>query len=290
MMIEPDSLDSGGSDALKNPWNRRIAVITVLTTFTALAAALWLVLGSGVAVPKKFKIAYPVGTPNLSSPSRIGPPSATAMRGYTLDYVTEFPGSFVPSGWNVFEGIPGGDPGGQFAATHVIVSDGLLHLNTWKDPKYHNKWVTGGLCQCGVGRTYRAYFVRSRVTGVGPNEVQLLWPISDVWPPEVDFNETGANVDSTSSTVHFGKSNQIDQQTLAIDLRKWHTWGVVWTPSSIIYVVDGKAWSAVTTAAEIPHVPMRIDLEQRTMCHIKRQCPTKPVSMLVDWIAEYAPK
>jgi hypothetical protein len=32
---------------------------------------------------------------------------------------------------------------------------------------------------------------------------------------------------------------------------------------------------------------MRLDLEQRAECAIHQQCPAAPVSMLVDWVAEY---
>ena len=104
------------------------------------------------------------------------------------------------------------------------MSGGLLQLNAWKDPQYQDKWVTGGLCQCKLAKTYGAYFVRSRVTGPGPNEVELLWPASNAWPPEIDFNETG-ELASTSSTVHFSTINLFDQRNIYIDMSQWHTWG-----------------------------------------------------------------
>ncbi|HVA71037.1 MAG TPA: glycoside hydrolase family 16 protein [Acidimicrobiales bacterium] len=136
-------------------------------------------------------------------------------------------------------------------------------------------------------RTYSAYFVRSRVTGGGASEVQLLWPQANTWPPEVDFNETGGRINSTSSTVHFGPTNQIDQRELRINMVRWHTWGVIWTPKSIKYVVDGVVWASVTTASEIPNIAMTLRLQQQTWCFQGRLCPTAPVSMLVKWVAEY---
>jgi len=214
--------------------------------------------------------------------------TSNALPGYQLEYVNNFDGSTLPPGWDVFSGLPGGDPGGQFASTHVLVQGGLLRLNTWRDPKYQDRWVTGGLCQCGVTRKFGAYFVRSRVTGGGANEVQLLWPATNTWPPEIDFNENGGSLNSTSSTVHWGATNQTDQHSLSVDMTKWHTWGVIWTPTAIIYVIDGKAWAVVTETVEIAKVPMRLDLEQRTQCQSGFQCPRAPVSMLVDWVAEYA--
>ncbi|NNN00664.1 MAG: glycoside hydrolase family 16 protein [Acidimicrobiaceae bacterium] len=234
-------------------------------------------------------VSFPVGTSSKSSPSGLAPPPINAMTGFHLTYVNNFNGTKLPVGWDVFTGIPGGAPGGQFGSAHVQVGGGLLRLNTWRDPRYQNRWVTGGLCQCGLTRIYGAYFVRSRVTGGGANEVQLLWPANNTWPPEIDFNENGGNLNATSSTVHWGSRNFAVRRVLAIDMTKWHTWGVVWTHSKIDFVVDGHVWTSITQPAAITRIPMRLDLEQRTICSEHRQCPTTPVSMLVDWIAEYAP-
>lgn len=230
---------------------------------------------------------YPLGTIDLSEPSGLAPPKANAMPGYTLRYVTDFPGTSLPAGWEVFTGIPGGDPGGQFGKAHVTVGHGMLELNTWKDAQYGDKWVTGGLSQYAVSLTYGAYFIRSRVTGVGPNEVQLLWPANNTWPPEIDFNESGRGDTTTTATVHWGKLNEIEQHSIRVDLTEWHTWGVVWTSKSIIFVVDGHAWAEVAEPAAIPHEAMNLDLEQRAMCSLGFDCPTAPESMQVDWIAEY---
>jgi beta-glucanase (GH16 family) len=164
----------------------------------------------------------------------------------------------------------------------------MLQLNTWQDPAYSDEWVTGGVCQCGYSQTYGAYFVRSRLTGPGPTGVELLWPVADVWPPEIDFNETGGDTTSTSATLHFGSSNSQDQQTLSIDMTQWHTWGVIWTPTSITYTVDGRAWGTVAVSSEIPDQAMTLDLQQQTWCGSGWACPTSDQSMDVDWVAEYA--
>ncbi len=232
--------------------------------------------------------AYPVGTPDNSEPSGMAPPAADALAGYSSSYTTDFTGTSLPAGWDVYSGTPGGDPGGQFGAAHVAVSGGLLQLNTWQDPAYGSEWVTGGLCQCGLARTYGAYFVRSRVTGAGPTAVMLLWPSAPVWPPEIDFNETGGDVAATSSTVHFGADNAIIQRHLTIDMTKWHTWGVIWTASSVTYTVDGVVWGSVSTAGTIPSQDMTLDLQQQTWCSSGWACPSSPQSMQVDWVAEYA--
>ena len=282
-------MDGSGARLAHGHRGIRIALITVVTAAAALYVGIASVL-TGTAIHKTsttLPTAYPIGVTDTSEPSGYAPPTATAMVGYIETYVSDFLGTSLPSGWETFTGVPGSDPEGQFGSAHVTVSGGLLRLNTWRDPTYNNEWVTGGLCQCSPSQTYGAYFVRSRVTGAGPTEVELLWPASNIWPPEIDFNESGSVTKSTSATVHDG--THIDQRTLMIDGTHWHTWGVIWTPTSITYTVDGRAWGRVTQSAEIPHQPMELHIQQQTDCNLSYECPTAPESMYVDWVAEYSP-
>jgi Glycosyl hydrolases family 16 len=272
----------------------RVVVLTVLIFGLALSAVVLLALEgptpratlSSTATTLR-AATFPVGAVNVREPSRVSPPGGAALPGYRRVYATDFKGSSLPAGWVDFTGVPGGDPGGQFAPSHVVVTHGMLELNTWRDPSYNDKWVSGGLCQCGDQHTYGAFFVRSRITGAGPNEVELLWPASNKWPPEIDFYETGSKDNSTSWTLHYGKDNNFVQQTLRVDQTAWHTWGVIWTPTKITYTVDGRVWGSFSGTYAIPTVPMTLDLQQRPGCSLGPVCTSVPQSMLVDWVAEY---
>lgn len=233
---------------------------------------------------------YPIGIANASEPSGFAPTAPNALTGYSMSYVSDFEGSAIPIGWNVFTGVPGGDPGGQFGMAHVVVANGMLQLNAWRDPQYKNKWVTGGLCQCGLKKVYGAYFVRSRVTGAGPTEVELLWPFNNKWPPEIDFNESAGSVTSSTSTIHWSPVDNIEQSHISINMKQWHTWGLVWTATAVTYFVDGQVWGRVTNPNEITKTPMTLNLEQIALCSSHRECPTRPVSMQVDWVTEYTSK
>jgi hypothetical protein len=272
-------------------WNRRIGVTIVLTASVVVIAVVLFALNSSQTTihPPSSDSPYPTGVYNSAEPSGLAPTGAKSLAGYKLSYLNDFRGTTLDSGWNLFTGIPNGDPGGQFASSHVVVSNGLLQLNTWKDPAYQNRWITGGLCQCGVPITYGAYFIRSRITAAGPNEVELLWPKTNTWPPEIDFNETQGLSTSTTSTLHWGAINQIDQRTVTVDMLQWHTWGLIWTPKSITYLVDGQVWGTISNVTEITTVPMTLDFEQLAFCSQHRECPTRPTSMLIDWITEYTP-
>lgn len=231
---------------------------------------------------------YPDGVPDGVEPSGESPPTSTAMPGYRESYVDDFGNSSALAGWTIFQGPTIGDSGGEFARSHVTVSGGLLQLNAWQDPAYANAWATGGVCQCDTNHTYGAYFVRSRLTGPGPTEVEML--MAQVgWPPEVDFNETRESDGNTVATLHFTAANLQDYRRLTIDLTQWHTWGVVWTPTSVTYTLDGQAWGTITTTSEIPDQPMHLDLTQQTWCSSGFACPTRPESTEIDWVAEYTP-
>jgi outer membrane protein OmpA-like peptidoglycan-associated protein len=236
---------------------------------------------------------FPTGSADAAEPSGEAPPSPTGFPGYVETYSNDFTGTTIPPGWTVFEGTDtiDHDTGEQFAASHDVVSDGVLSLNTWMDPAYNNEWVTGGICRCQDSKTYGAYFVRSRQTGAGPTGVDLLWPTTNTWPPEIDFNETVGVTNATTATVIWGDAGgqrQQSQVALDIDMTQWHTWGVIWTPTSLLYTVDGKVWGQFDVPSEIPSVPMTLHLQSQTWCVFNYACPTAPESTLVDWVAEYS--
>jgi hypothetical protein len=234
---------------------------------------------------------YPVGTPDRLEPSSMAPPSATAFPGYRLSYVNDFNTAHIPPGWLLFSGHPGGIPTANFSTSHVIVSQGLLQLKTSRDPAFNDRWTTGGLCQCRHPVKYGAFFVRSRITGPGANSVELLWPWNNAsWPPELDFNENLNHLFLTTSTTHWGTVNHAQFDIVRINMLNWHTWGVIWTPTYVLYVVDGHPWHEFSVAGEVPTIPMTLDFEQRALCPSAAECPTAPSALLIDWVAEYRPR
>jgi len=147
--------------------------------------------------------------------------------------------------------------------------------------------MTGGVCDCGHPFRYGAVFVRSRMTGAGATQVEMLWPMKGAIP-EVDFTETFGGILQSTATVHYGASDTQIHRTTAATMLRWHTWGVIWAPTSLTYTLDGRPWSEVRTPAAIPHVPMSVHLQQQTWCSSHFACPTVPVSTEVAWVARYA--
>jgi len=218
-------------------------------------------------------------------PSGDAPPTSSYLPGYSLSYETTFPGTSLPSGWAAFQGAAAGDPGSQWSPSNVTVGGGLLQLNATQN---NGQWVTGGVSSSRA-LTYGAIFVNSRVTGAGPTQVEMLYPVSG-WPPEVDFDETYGGTTYSMATDHYGGSANLQiHDTYDVDMTQWHTWGIIWTPSSISYTIDGTVWATVAGSGEVPDQPMTLNIQQQTYCGASSPyaCPTSNASTQVDWVAEF---
>ncbi len=202
-----------------------------------------------------------------------------------------------PAVWKVYWGQPGGDPGGWFDPSHVYTSGGMLVISAYQDPADGGAWATGGVSTSpSFDQTYGKYEVRFRMdAGVGIAHTILLWPQSNAWPPEVDFSEdNGGDRQTDYATLHYGASNTMIQNQLAVNLTQWHTLGVEWTPGRLVYTVDGRDWATVSNP-NVPSIPMSLDIQtQAWACGTSswEHCPnaTTPahVNLDVDWAVAYA--
>lgn len=276
----------------RKPIRRLTLVIVAVALLLPLSSLASSSLASAGGVKPRFVLPhtatteFPKGVPNVSEPSGQAPPSATSFPGYVQRYVQDFNGTTLPPKWDVFTGKANGGSGSQWGSAHVVVGGGLLSLNTYQDPAYNNQWVSGGLCMCGAPSTYGAYFVRSRETGPGPTVVELLWPVV-AWPPEIDFNETNGDVVASFATLRYGPGGLQSQVVHTFNMTQWHTWGVIWTPTSVLYTVDGHVWGRIQIPSRVPHVSMTLNIQQQTWCTSNYACPTSPQSTQVDWVSEY---
>ena len=196
--------------------------------------------------------------------------------------------------WGRYHGQPGGDPGGWWEPSHAVVRRGVLRLETYRDPSFGGRWVSGGLSSArALKQTYGRYAVRFRMdAGRGVAGVLLLWPVRDHWPPEIDFAESGgtrATRDSMTATLHYGAANHQIQRRVRADFTRWHTLGVAWTPGRLTYTLDGRAWATVRSP-HVPSEPMELDLQtQAGTCGDRyAPCPDAStparVTMEVDWV------
>jgi beta-glucanase (GH16 family) len=202
------------------------------------------------------------------------------------------------SKWGRYSGQPGGDPGGWWEPSHVVVRKGILNLETYRDTRYDGRWVSGGLSNArALKQTYGKYQVRMRVDdGKGVAAILLLWPVRDHWPPEIDFAENGGTTRrrrSMTATLHYGAENHLIQRRVLDDFTDWHTLGVEWTPRKLVYTLDGRPWARVRTR-HVPREPMELAMQaQAGTCGDRyAPCPDSStpsrVDMQIDWVVIHA--
>ncbi len=180
-------------------------------------------------------------------------------------FVENFDRGLDESKWGRYEGQPGGDPGGWWEPSHVTVKNGVMNLETYRDERYGGRWVSGGVSSShALRQKYGKYLVRFRMDrGKGVAGIILLWPSADVWPPEIDFAESGGTSgsrDRMSATLHYGKENHQIQRSVSADFTRWHTMGVEWTPGRLVYTLDGRAWASVRSR-HVPKIRMELDIQ-----------------------------
>jgi hypothetical protein len=230
-------------------------------------------------------------TDMASSAAAVGP-------GWRLVFRDTFDNGIDPLNWGLYSGQPGGDTGGWWDPSHVVASDGIAHLETYQDPKFNNRWVSGGMSSShALKQTYGKYLVRFRVTpGFGVLTALLLWPSTTGWPPEIDFAENGGSSTdrpTMTATLHYGSSNSQIQHTVSADFTNWHIMGVEWTPGQLVYTLDGAPWATVNSPG-VPSAPMEFDMQAQagTCGDVYAPCPdaTTPslVDLQVDWVQAWA--
>lgn len=213
-------------------------------------------------------------------------------------FFDDFSHGLRASWWGRYSGQPDGDPSGWWAPSHAVVSHGILNLETYRDPRFGGRWVSGGVSSApALKQTYGKYEVRLRMDpGKGVAVVALLWPSQGNWPPEIDFAENGGETNRRghiTATLHYGADNSQIQRTLWANFSRWHVLGVEWTPGRLAYTIDGHVWAVVSSSA-VPSQPMEMDLQAQTgACSDPwAPCPDAStpafVDTQIDWVAAYA--
>lgn len=226
------------------------------------------------------------------------PVSASSDRVWHRVFFDDFSHGLRSSRWGAYSGQPGGDPGGWWAPSHAVVTHGVLNLETYRDPRYGGRWVSAGVSSApALRQTYGKYEVRVRIDrGRGVAFVALLWPVRHVWPPEIDFSESGGETnarDQMTATLHYGAHDSQLQRSVHVDLTRWHTLGVEWLPGKLIYTIDGRAWATMRSPA-VPGQQMEMDVQTQagTCGDAYAPCPDAGTPAHVDaqikWVAAYA--
>lgn len=232
-----------------------------------------------------------IGTASAQSTSPSGEPAPTAsLPGWRLLFTDEFNGSRLGR-WEAYSGRPGGAPNAQWDPAHCVVRNGVLEMQTYRNPKYPGKWTSCGVWNTAVSQTYGKYLVRFRCEeGEGIACIGLLWPTRAGWPPEIDFFEDAGEPGRKrmKATLHYtsGGQHRMIGKHVSADFTQWHTMGVEWTRRTLRYTIDGRVWGEVVHSG-VPNVPHNLVLQTQMWTPTPRTPPRQ--TMHVDWVAVYAP-
>jgi hypothetical protein len=219
-----------------------------------------------------------------------------AAPSWRLKLTDNFEHGLTGGTWDLYSGPAIGDPGGFFAPSHASVVNGILTLDSYRDPSFGDRWVSGGLSSGpAVRQTYGKYLVRARMDpGQGIIGAVLLWPAHGSAPPEINFAK---DVGYTQTRDHFTASVlptgglSVGRAT-DIDWSNWQTVGLEWTPGQLVFTVNGKAWASIR-GGDVPAVPMQMDIQsQAATCGPGSTCPgastPSHVRLEVAWVRIYA--
>ena len=197
--------------------------------------------------------------------------------------------------WTRYSGVPRCCKSTIWSKGHAVASGGMLNLQTYKDPAYSGKWVSGGVSLArSVNLTYGNWQIRFRFDkGTGVGMCIGLWPKTG-WPPEVDFAEessTVGNRSSISATLHYGAKNNLIHKYLSADFSAWHVIGVQWYPGHINYTIDGSTWASIS-GSEVPNVPMHLFMQTQIGSNgfsgtLPNGTTPAHVNLQVDWVKIY---
>ena len=208
----------------------------------------------------------------------------------------------IPSQIHEYAGAPAEARTTQWNPSHVVLHNGVLSLETYRDPAHAGlggPWVSGGIAVWPSIQdvTYGLTCLRSRVTNPnGVTQVELLWPNDGQWPPEVDFNESdGTN--SSGGHLFYGpmsRPNSVQVGPSGVDLTQWHDWCVDVQPTNVTWTVDGAIWASTSGATPYALTPFHLAVQQEVWpCgNAFETCPSSQTPAETDldiaWIAEYA--
>ncbi|MDO5076780.1 glycoside hydrolase family 16 protein [Corynebacterium sp.] len=150
-----------------------------------------------------------------------------------------------------YEGRPKSDP-------HVRWDPSMVRGNILYGAPGYNGWVTGGLSYSKDPKLYGRWDVRLRSF---PHSVLsyhvLLWPKSDIWPPEIDIAENfRSDRQQTKAFVH---GNGKQEFRVDCDATKPKTFAVEWRKDSIKFFCDDEMFGETTK--DIPHEPMWLAIQ-----------------------------
>ena len=233
-----------------------------------------------------------LGVGPLAAQATAATPPPVSSRFPKMIFYRQFRLPLAPHTWTLYDGVPGCCPQSIWSPSHVVSKAGALRIQTYQDPAFGGKWVSGGTSMARlVSQTYGRWVVRFRMNrGKGVGMDVALRPngggtVVD-WIEE--SSDKGAARREETATLHYG-STRVHAHVTA-DFWKWHTMTLAWVPGQITVRLDGRLWANYTN--HIPTTPMHLVLQTNTGTNgftgVLPDSTTPPkVALQVDYVAIY---
>jgi hypothetical protein len=219
--------------------------------------------------------------------------------GYPLTQSDEFAYAGVPDSvrWNLYDG-PGNNGNGRRVPARATVINNILTLTGLANGD------TAGL-EHKYDQRYGRWEVRMRssnttATGVTYHPVLIIWPTSDLWPDdgEYDFSENDTPGDSSAQAyIHFPHPASVAVQQRGFtktpwDASQWHNYAIEWTPNGITCYLDGEVWFNTSGGASTS--PQRSNIQDMPSGHLTIQLDNfngssgnREALMEIEWVHVY---
>lgn len=230
-------------------------------------------------------------------------PNNPAASGYTLVFNSQFSGTSLDTtkwttGWPWGNGLNTTYPNDEALPANIYFAKGAANFAVTKGTT-----PSGRSYGSAVATTYGKF---SQLYGYWVAQVQFptnadgIWPAfwllaeDGSWPPEIDIMEwLGVSPNTDYMTLHYNSNNETIGGTFTSRSISsgYHTLGMLWTPTSVTWYIDGVQEFQATTG--IPTTPMYIVLNNDTGGWdnnvVNRRSTRFPAILSVAYVQVYSP-
>ncbi len=228
----------------------------------------------------------------LVSPAAGATPPPPSSRFPKMIFYRQFKLPLKPHTWTLYEGQPVCCKDSLWAKSHVVSKAGALRIQTYRDPRFGNAWVSGGVSMARlVNQTYGRWVVRFRMprgTGVGMDVALRPSGGGTVVDWIEESSDHGALRNIETATLHYG-STRVHANVRA-DFTKWHTMTLAWVPGQITVRLDGHLWA--NYRSHIPSSPMHLTMQTNTGTNgfsgtLPNSTTPRKLALQIDYVAVY---
>ncbi len=233
-----------------------------------------------------------LATTLLVSPATAATPPPPSSRFPQMIFYRQFKLPLKPHTWTLYEGQPACCKDSFWAKSHVVSKSGALRIQTYRDPRFGNAWVSGGVSMARlVNQTYGRWVVRFRMprgTGVGMDVALRPSGGGTVVDWIEESSDHGALRNIETATLHYGSTRV--HASVRANFTKWHTMTLAWVPGQITVRLDGNLWA--NYRSHIPSSPMHLTMQTNTGTNgfsgtLPNSSTPRKLALQIDYVAVY---